>query len=78
MSTQRNAARRLEEEFSNAGAPPHDEQVPPLEENDNVDQALTNPPPMMEAEMRAILAQMSQSMTTEAQAMTIKAQAMTA
>ena len=56
----------------------YDEQVPPIEENANVDQAKANPPPMMEAEMRAILAQMSQSMTTEAQAMTIKAQAMTA
>ena len=78
MNTQRNAARRLEEEVANVGVPPHDEQVPPLEENDNVDQALTNPPPMMEAEMRAIPAQMAQSMTTEAQAMTINAQAMTA
>ena len=39
MNTQRNATQRLEEEVANAGAPPHDEQVPLLEENANVDQA---------------------------------------
>ena len=56
MNTQRNAARRLEEEVDNARAPPHGDQVPPLEENANVDQATTNPPPMTEADMRAIFA----------------------
>ena len=65
-NTQRNADRILEEEVANAGAPPHDEKVPPLEENANVDQAPANPPPMMEAEMRAILDQMAQDMTTQA------------
>ena len=39
MNSQRNAARRLEEEISNAGAPPRGEQVPPLEGDANVDQA---------------------------------------
>ena len=46
------------------GAPPHDEQVPALEENTNVDQAPANHPPMMEAKMRDILAHMAQAMTT--------------
>ena len=71
MNTQRNSAQRLQEEVANAGAPPHDEQVPPLDENSNVDQALANTPPMMEAEMRSILSQMAQSMTTQAQAATV-------
>ena len=66
MNTRRNVARRLEEEVANAGAPSHDEQVPPLEENVNVDQAPTNPPPMTEVEMRTILVRMAQAMTTQA------------
>ena len=49
MNTRRNVARRLEEEVDNVGAPPHDEQVPPLEENANVDQASANLQPMKEA-----------------------------
>ena len=43
MNTQRNATRRLEEEISNAGASPHDEQVRPLEEEGNVEQAPAKP-----------------------------------
>ena len=70
--------RRLEEEVGNVGALPHGEQVPPLEENANVNQAPANPPPMMEAEMRDILDQMAQSMTTQAQVATVQAPAMTA
>ena len=73
MNIRRNVARRLEEEVANAKDPPHDEQVPLLEENSNVDQAPAIPPPMPEAEMRAILPQMNQSMTTQAQAMTVQA-----
>ena len=48
MNTQRNVARRLEEEVAYAGAPPHNEEVPPYEEDANVEQALTNPRSMME------------------------------
>ena len=59
------------------GAPPDNEQVPPLEENANVDQAPANPPPMMEDDMRDILAQMDQGMTTQAQDTTVQEQAMT-
>ena len=63
MNNQRNAARTLEEEVAYPGALSHNEKVPPLEENANVDQAPTNPPPMTEAEMRDILAKMAQAMT---------------
>ena len=58
------------------GASPHDEQVPPLEENANVYQALDNPPPMTRAQMKAILAQMAQAMTTQPQATTAQSQIM--
>ena len=78
INTRRNTARRLEEEVANAGAPPCGDQVPPLEENTNVDQALANPLPMTEAEMRGIVAQISQAITTQAQAATVQAQAMKA
>ena len=78
MNTRRNAAQRLEEEVANAGAPPPDYQAPPLEDNANVDQASVNPPPMTEAEMRSILAQMAQAMTTQAQGTMVQAQDMMA
>ena len=65
MNTRRNVDRRLEEEVVDARAPSHDEKVPPLEENINIDQASTNPPPMTEVEMRVILVQMVQGMTTQ-------------
>ena len=65
-------------EVTIAEAPPCDEQVPPLEENANVDQTPTKAPSMMEADMRAILSQMSQAMTTQAQDATVQAQSMTA
>ena len=64
MNTRSNVARRLEEEVANAGEPPHDKEVPPLEENANNDQDPANPPPMTEAEMRDILYKMSKAMTT--------------
>ena len=73
MNTQRNATRRLEEEISNAWASPHDEQVRPLEEEGNVKQVPANPPPMTEAKMRDILAQMDQEITTQVQATTVQA-----
>ena len=42
-----------------------------------MEQAPANPPPMMEAEMRDILAQMVQAITTQAQVVTVQAQDMT-
>ena len=77
MNTRRNAAGRLEEEFSNAGAFPHDEQVAPLEVDANVERSLDNPPPMTKAEMRSTLSQMDQAMTTKAQEATVQAQSIT-
>ena len=59
MNTRRNVTRRLEEEVANAGAPPYDKQVPPFEEDVKVEQTPTNPPPMTEGEMKAILDQMA-------------------
>ena len=55
MNTPRNAAQRLKEEVANAGAPRHDDQVPPLEENANADQALANPPPKTGVDMGRFL-----------------------
>ena len=66
MKTLRNASQRLEEEVANIGAPLHDEKVPALEENTNVDQCSANLPPMKEAEMRDTFAQMAQAITTQA------------
>ncbi|TMW94551.1 hypothetical protein EJD97_010104 [Solanum chilense] len=85
MNTWRKAARKHEEEIANMGTPPHGDQVPPLEEvvvdDQEVvveDQAPANPPPMTEAKIRDILAQMAQAITTQAQAATVQAQAMMA
>ena len=78
MNTRRNATRGLEEEVANMGDYPHYKQVPLLEENANVDQAPATPPPMTEAEMRYILAQMDQAMTNQAQVAIVQAKAMTA
>ena len=61
MNTRRNAAGRLEEKVSNAGAPTNDEKLSPLEENANIYQAPTNPPPMTKKEMRDILDQMDKA-----------------
>ena len=78
MNNRRNKNRRLQEEVAKAGGPPHDEKLPPLEENANVDKAPANPTPMMEAEMRNILAQMDKEMPSQAQAATVQAQSMMA
>ena len=67
----------MEEEVANVGAPPHVDQVPPLEENFNVDQAPANPQPMTEADMRDIISQMEKSITTQVQAVKVKVQAIT-
>ena len=78
MNTRTNACPRLDEEVAYAGGFSHDEQVPPLKEDTNVEQALADPPPMTEVDLRDIVAQMAQSMTTQAQATTFQAQAMMA
>ena len=52
MNTRRNAARRLEEEMSNAGVTRRGDQVPPLGEDVNDDQVAVNPPPFMDKNIR--------------------------
>ena len=70
MNTRRNVTRRLEEEIANAGAPPRDRQVPPLEEDANMEQAPANPPPLTDENIRIALLQMDHAITTQAQAAT--------
>ena len=77
MNTQRNMARRLEEEISNVGVPPCGDQVPPLEKYVNDDQAPVNPLPLTDENIRAALFQMAQAITTQAQAVNTQTQAMT-
>ena len=55
MDTRRNVARRHEEEIANVGAAPGGEQVPPLEEDANVEKAPTNPPPLTDENIRTAL-----------------------
>ena len=78
MTTRRNAAGRLQEEISNAGVPPHGDQVPFIEKDINVDQAPVNPSPLIDDIIRANLFKMAQAITTQAQSATIQAQAMMA
>ena len=78
MNTWRNAAWKHEEEIANAGAPPRGEQVTPLEEDANVEQAPSNPPFLIGENIRTTLLQMSQAITTQAQAATTQAEAMKA
>ena len=63
--------------MANAGAPPHGDQVPPLEEDANMEQNLVNPPPLKDENIRTLI-QMTQSITNQAQATTTHAQAMIA
>ena len=55
INTRRNATRRLEEEIANAGAPPRGEQVPPLEEDSNVEQKSVNPLPLTDENIRTAI-----------------------
>ena len=59
MNTRRNASQILEKEIANAGVPPHGDQVPPLEEDVNNDQAPVNPPPLTDENIRATLFQIA-------------------
>ena len=69
-------ARRLDEEIANARAPPRGNQVPPLEEVPNDDQAPVNPPPLTDGDIRVAFLQMDQAITTQAQTFTTQDQAM--
>ncbi|TMW94055.1 hypothetical protein EJD97_010796, partial [Solanum chilense] len=78
MNTLRTTAQSMDEEIVNVGTPPRGNQVPPLEENANDDQAPINPPPLMDGEIRDAFIQMAQAITTQAQAVTTQSQAITA
>ena len=47
--------RRLEDEIVNAGAPPHGDQVPPLKEDANMEQAFVNPQPLTDGDIRSVV-----------------------
>ena len=53
------ASTRLDKEIANAGAPSKGNQVPPLKEVSNDDQALVNPPPLEDGDIRVVFVQMS-------------------
>ena len=77
MNTQRNEARRLEEEIFNAGASSPGEQVTPLEEDTNIKQRPTNPLPLTDDNIRTTHHKMTQDITTDGQAPTTQSQDMT-
>ena len=77
MNSRRNATQRLEEEIVNAGAPTYGDQVPPLEEDSNMEKALTNPLHWMDENIRTGFLQMSLAITTQAHEAMDEAQAMT-
>ena len=58
MNTRRNAAKRLQKEIGNVGAPPHGDQIPPLEEDCYMEHDPDNPPPLMDENIRNVLLQM--------------------
>ena len=79
MNTWRNTTRKLEEEIANAGGPPRGNQVPPLEEEFNDDQAPPNPSPLLtDGDIRDALLHMDQDITSQAHVVTTQAQDMTA
>ena len=53
MNSQRTAAWTLDEEIANAGATSRGNQVPPLEEFDDDDQDLVNPPPLWDTQTQS-------------------------
>ena len=59
MNTRRNAAWRIDAEIANEWVPPRGNQVPPLEEVANDDQALSNPPAMTNGHIRDDFLQMA-------------------
>ena len=66
MNTRKRATLRFEQEISNAGASPRGYQVPPLEEDANVEQAIVNTPPLMDGDISSSLIQLSHDFTTPA------------
>ena len=58
------------------GASPHCDQVPPLEEDSNMDQAYADPPPLKVENIRTTFLQMAQAITSQAQAAMVQVQHM--
>ncbi|TMX01889.1 hypothetical protein EJD97_023227 [Solanum chilense] len=73
MNSRRNATQSLEEEIVNASAPPHGDQVPPVEEEAYMEQASVNPPLLMDGDIRDDRRKLDQACTYHAQAMTDQA-----
>ena len=72
MNSQRNVDQGL------AGVPPHGDQVPPLKEKNNDDQASVNPPILLpDGHLRAAFIHMDKAITTQELASTTEDQAMT-
>ncbi|TMW80384.1 hypothetical protein EJD97_020673 [Solanum chilense] len=65
MNTRRNVTRRVEQAITNVGVPPSGDQVPPIEEDVNDDQAPANPPPLTNENIWAALLQMAQAMMSQ-------------
>ncbi len=55
MNARMNATQKHEEEIANAGVSPHVEKVPPVEEDANMEQALVNPSPLTDENIRTTL-----------------------
>ena len=70
MNTRRTDARIVGEEVVNAGATPKGNQVPSQVQNAANDQVPVNPQAMTDGEVRVVLFQMVQGITTQAQAIT--------
>ena len=60
-------------EISNAVAPPHGEQLPPLEKDSNMEHAPGNPPTSTDDNIRTALIQMAQAISAQSQAVTAQA-----
>ena len=60
-----------------AGVPPHCDQVPPLDNDLNDDQARVNTPPFTDEDIQFALFQIDNAITTQTQASTTQSQAIT-
>ncbi|XP_015068718.1 uncharacterized protein LOC107013284 [Solanum pennellii] len=73
MNTRSKAVRRVGEEIVNAGDTPQGNRVPPQVQTLANEQLLGNPPAMTDGEVRAVLFQMVQAITTQTQAIMAQA-----
>ena len=65
MTTWKEAAKRMEENFANLKVPPQDNQAPPQgNQGPLLDQTPVIPPPMTDREIRSAFVTLAQDMTT--------------